>query len=275
MTIAQALAMAADLGLERVDAQLLLLQALGRPASDRAWLLAHDTDALDANQQQQFTRLCGRRAAGEPLAYIAGHREFYGLELAVDSRVLVPRPETETLVDWALEVLAGTSAPHVIDLGTGSGAIALAIKARRPDAQVVATDHSPRALEVAAGNAHALGVDIELRRASWLAGICERFDLVVSNPPYVAAADPHLAALGHEPLNALVAGPDGLDDLRTIVAQAPACLRDCGWLLVEHGYDQAAAVRALLAHARFRQVASRADLAGIERCSGGQWLELG
>ncbi|HKB54546.1 MAG TPA: peptide chain release factor N(5)-glutamine methyltransferase [Ramlibacter sp.] len=267
--------MAADLGLERVDAQLLLLQALGRPASDRAWLLAHDTDALDANQQQQFTRLCGRRAAGEPLAYIAGHREFYGLELAVDSRVLVPRPETETLVDWALEVLAGTSAPHVIDLGTGSGAIALAIKARRPDAQVVATDHSPRALEVAAGNAHALGVDIELRRASWLAGICERFDLVVSNPPYVAAADPHLAALGHEPLNALVAGPDGLDDLRTIVAQAPACLRDCGWLLVEHGYDQAAAVRALLAHARFRQVASRADLAGIERCSGGQWLELG
>ena len=275
MTFGQALAMAAGLAVERLDAQLLLLQALGRPASDRGWLLAHDADALDAGQQQQFTVLCGRRAAGEPVAYIAGQREFYGLQLAVDPRVLVPRPETETLVDWALEVLAGTPAPHVIDLGTGSGAVALVLKARRPDANVVATDHSPDALEVAAGNAHALGVEIEFRCASWLAGTRERFDLIVSNPPYVAAGDPHLAALGHEPPGALVAGPDGLDDLRTIVAQAPACLRDCGWLLVEHGYDQAGAVRALLAHAGFRQVSSRADLAGIARCSGGQWLELG
>ena len=275
MTIGQALATAADWGLQRLDAQLLLLQALGRPASDRGWLLAHDADALDAGQQQQFTVLCGRRAAGEPLAYIAGQREFYGLQLAVDPRVLVPRPETETLVDWALEVLAGTPAPHVIDLGTGSGAVALVLKARRPDANVVATDHSPDALEVAAGNAHALGVEIEFRCASWLAGTRERFDLIVSNPPYVAAGDPHLAALGHEPPGALVAGPDGLDDLRTIVAQAPACLHHSGWLLVEHGYDQAGAVRALLAHAGFRQVSSRADLAGIARCSGGQWLELG
>jgi release factor glutamine methyltransferase len=275
MTLAQALAAAANLGLDRLDAQLLLLQALGRPASDRAWLLAHDTDSLDPALQQQFTILCGRRAAGEPLAYIAGQREFHGLMLAVDPRVLVPRPDTETLVDWALEVLAPLASPRVVDLGTGSGAIALAIKARRPDAHVVATDHSPHALEVAAANAKALGLDVTFRRASWLAGIEERFDLIVSNPPYVAVGDPHLAALGHEPLNALVAGPDGLDDLRIIVAQAAACLQPSGWLLVEHGYDQADAVRDLLAHAGFHDIASRRDLAGIARCSGGRRLELG
>jgi release factor glutamine methyltransferase len=275
MTLAQALAAAANLGIERLDAQLLLLQALGRAPSDRAWLLAHDGDALDESQQRQFTSLCARRAAGEPLAYIAGRREFHGLDFAVDSRVLVPRPETETLVDWALEVLAGTSSPRVIDLGTGSGAIALAIKSKRRDAQVVATDRSAQALEVAAANARAHGLDVDFRRASWLAAIDERFDLIVSNPPYVAAGDPHLVDLAHEPLNALVAGAEGLDDLRTIVAQAPGCLRAGGWLLVEHGYDQALAVRDLLARAGFHQVASRRDLASIERCSGGQWLELG
>lgn len=275
MTLAQALAAAAGMGLERLDAQLLLLQALGRPASDRAWLLAHDTDLLDEAQQQQFTALCERRAGGEPLAYIAGRREFHGLELAVDSRVLVPRPDTETLVDWALEVLAPLKGPRVIDLGTGSGAIALAIKSARPDAQVVATDRSPQALEVASSNAKALRLQVEFRRAAWLAGIEERFDAIVSNPPYVAAGDPHLAALAHEPLHALVAGPQGLDDLRTIVSQAPACLQPSGWLLLEHGHDQAAAVRSLLADAGFQRIASRRDLAGIERCSGGQWLDLG
>jgi release factor glutamine methyltransferase len=275
VTLAQALAAAANLGIERLDAQLLLLQALGRAPSERAWLLAHDGDALDQSQQRQFTTLCARRAAGEPLAYIAGRREFYGLELAVDPRVLVPRPDTETLVDWALEVLAVTSAPRVIDLGTGSGAIALAIKSRRADARVVATDHSRDALEVAAANAHALGLDVDFRRGSWLAGIDERFDLIVSNPPYVAAGDPHLAGLAHEPLHALAAGADGLDDLRAIVAKAPGCLSAGGWLLLEHGYDQAVAVRELLAHKGFHQVTSRRDLASIERCSGGQWLELG
>jgi release factor glutamine methyltransferase len=275
MTLAQALAAAANLGIEHLDARLLLLQALGRAPSDRAWLLAHDGDALGESQQRQFTSLCARRAAGEPLAYIAGRREFYGLEFAVDSRVLIPRPDTEALVDWAVEVLAGTSSPRVIDLGTGSGAIALAIKSKRRDAQVVATDHSPQALEVAAANARAHGLDVDFRRASWLAAIDERFDLIVSNPPYVAAGDPHLVDLAHEPLNALVAGAEGLDDLRTIVAQAPGCLRAGGWLLVEHGYDQALAVRDLLARAGFHQVASRRDLASIERCSGGQWLELG
>jgi release factor glutamine methyltransferase len=275
MTFAQALATAASLRLERLDAQLLLLQALGRPPSDRAWLLAHDTDPLDDAVRQRFTSLCERRAAGEPLAYLAGAREFDGLALAVDSRVLVPRPETETLVEWALEVLTGASAPRVIDLGTGSGAIALAIKARRPDAQVVATDRSADALDVAAANAAALGLDIEFRRASWLAGTRERFDLIVSNPPYIAVGDPHLPALAHEPLHALVAGPDGLDDLRAIVAQAPTCLRPSGWLLLEHGYDQAAPVGELLGAAGFARVTSRPDLAGIARCSGGQRPELG
>jgi release factor glutamine methyltransferase len=275
MTLAQAIAAAASLGLERLDAHLLLLQALGRPASDRAWLLAHDGDSLDEPVQQQFTILCGRRAAGEPLAYIAGQREFHGLALAVDSRVLVPRPDTETLVDWALEVLAPVAAPRVVDLGTGSGAIALAIKSKRPDAQVLATDHNPHALEVAAGNAKVLGLDVAFRRASWLAGIEDRFDLIVSNPPYVAAGDPHLTALAHEPLDALVGGPDGLDDLRAIAAEAPARLRSSGWLLLEHGYDQADAVRELLVQAGLQRVGRRRDLAGIVRCSGGQGLELG
>lgn len=275
MTLAQALAAAAHLGLERLDAQLLLLQALGRPAGDRAWLLAHDGDALDDAQQRQFTLLCARRAAGEPLAYLAGRKEFFGLDLMVDARVLVPRPDTETLVEWALEVLATRPSPRVIDLGTGSGAIALAIKSRRPDARMLATDRSHDALKVATANAQALGLAVEFRPAAWLDGIAERFDLIVSNPPYVATDDPHLGALSHEPPNALVAGPDGLDDVRTIIGQAPARLRPSGWLLVEHGYDQAAAVRELMASAGFSQVASRRDLGGIERCSGGCRLELG
>lgn len=275
MTLAQALAAAAHLGLERLDTQLLLLQVLGRPASERAWLLAHDGDMLDERQQQQFTVLCGRRAAGEPLAYIAGRKEFFGLDLMVDRRVLLPRPDTETLVEWALELLAPLASPRVADLGTGSGAIALAIKSRRPDAQVLATDRSREALEVASANAHALGLPVEFRCASWLHGIAERYDLIVSNPPYIAAGDPHLGALSHEPRAALVAGADGLDDLRVIAGQAPARLRPLGWLLVEHGYDQAAAVRGLLTSAGFSQVASRRDLGGIERCSGGRWPELG
>jgi len=275
VTLAQALAAAAHLGLERLDAQLLLLQALGRPSGDRAWLLAHDTDPLDERQQHQFTALCARRAAGEPLAYIAGRKEFFGLDLMVDPRVLVPRPDTETLVEWALELLAALAAPRVIDLGTGSGAVALAIKRRRPDALVTATDSSRDALDAAGANAQALGLDVQWRHARWLEGVDQRFDLVVSNPPYIAAGDPHLTALAHEPSTALVAGADGLDDIRVIVGQAPARLAPAGWLLVEHGHDQGPAVRALLAAAGLAPVASRQDLAGIERCSGGRWLELG
>jgi release factor glutamine methyltransferase len=275
MTLSEALAAAAALGLDRLDGQLLLLHAMGRGAQERAWLLAHDTDELAEGARQDFMALCAHRAAGEPLAYITGHREFFGLDLRVDRRVLVPRPDTETLVEWALEVIQDRPAPSVIDLGTGSGAIALAVKRHRPDARVVATDTSPGALQVAAANALALGLDIEFLRLSWLDGIRGRFDLILSNPPYVAALDDHLPGLSHEPASALVAGHDGLDDLRAIIAQAPGCLAAGGWLLLEHGHDQAGPVADLLADAGFRDIAGRRDLAGIVRCSGGRWLELG
>jgi release factor glutamine methyltransferase len=273
MTVAEALAAAEALGLARLDAQLLLLHALGRDLQARAWLLAHDDAAVDDGP---YLALCRRRAAGEPVAYIVGEKEFYGLKLRVDARVLVPRPDTETLVEWALEVLGPAGAcPHVVDLGTGSGAIALAIKKHAPGANVMAVDASEAALAVARANAAALGLDVVFRHGSWLEGLPDRFDLIVSNPPYVAAGDPHLAHLAHEPLQALASGPQGLDDIRRIVAQAPMCLRPGGWLLLEHGWHQAETVRALLAAAGFAAVQSRRDLAGIERCSGGRWPELG
>ncbi|MEJ5990987.1 peptide chain release factor N(5)-glutamine methyltransferase [Ramlibacter sp. PS3R-8] len=274
MTLRQALAQAATLGVARLDAQLLLLHVLGRPAVDRAWLIAHDEDVLADPQLRQFEGLCRRRGDGEPVAYLTGEKEFFGLQLAVDARVLVPRPDTETLVEWALDVVRDLAAPRIVDLGTGSGAIALAIQAARPDAQLEGVDRSADSLAVAAGNARRLGLPVAFRHGDWLAG-AGTYDLVVSNPPYVAAADPHLQSLRHEPLSALAAGPDGLDDLRAIVAAAPAHLRPGGWLLLEHGHDQADAVRGLLAAAGFAAVASRDDLAGIARCSGGRRLELG
>lgn len=270
MNIRQALAAACSaLGLERLDAQLLLLYALGRPQDDRAWLLAHDTDALDPDAEMRYIQLTRRRAAGTPLAYLTGRREFYGLSLQVDARVLDPRPDTETLVDWALACLADTTAPRIIDLGTGSGAIALALKQARPDARVEAVDASADALAVALTNAQALQLDLHLHHGNWLDAVDGSFQLIVSNPPYIAEDDPHLERLGHEPRMALTSGPDGLDAIRTIVAQAPARLAPGGCLLLEHGWDQAEAVRALLSQAGFVQVQSRRDLAGIERCSGG------
>ena len=271
-TLAQALNQAHTLGLARIDAQLLLLHALGRPDAGRAWLLAHDTDAMDEAAHTQFIALCQRRAAGEPVAYLTGRKEFYGLPLQVDARVLDPRPDTETLVDWALEVIAPLTSPRVVDLGTGSGAIALALQSQRADAQVLAVDASADALAVAQANGKRLGLPVRFQAANWLAGVEGMFDAIVSNPPYIASADPHLAALTHEPLQALASGSDGLDDIRTIVAQAPNHLRAGGWLLLEHGYDQAEAVQALLQAQGFRQVQSRADLAGIARCTGGCWM---
>jgi release factor glutamine methyltransferase len=275
LTIAQALSAAQAQGLERLDAQLLLLHALGRATHDRAWLLAHDSDALDELVESGFQTLCRRRLAGEPCAYLTGHKEFFGLTLAVDARVLVPRPDTETLVEWGLACLSQRSGATVLDLGTGSGAIALAIKAKRPDAVVSAVDASADALGVAQANAERLALPVEFVLGSWFGPVRGAFELVVSNPPYVAADDPHLAALGHEPLRALSSGTDGLDDIRQIVQQAPAHLRAGGWLLLEHGYDQAVPVRALLERAGFARVQSRTDLGGIERCSGGQWPTLG
>ena len=271
MTVAQALEAAAALGLERLDAQLLLLHALGRSGTDRGWLLAHDTDDVAPERQAAFQALCERRACGEPLAYIVGHKEFHGLDLVVDRRVLVPRPDTETLVDWAIELAEPLDAPRVLDLGTGSGAVALAIKRTCPRASVHATDVSRDALEVARSNAKRLGLGMEFGQADWLAGVPGRWDLVVSNPPYVREGDPHLPALRHEPAGALASGADGLDAIRAIVAQAPPRLATGGWLLLEHGYDQARAVRDLLTQAGFAYVASRRDLAGIERVTGGRW----
>lgn len=270
MSIAQALHAALALGLDRLDAQLLLLHALGKSDTDRAWLLAHDTDLLDADTDAAFLALCERRATGEPLAYIAGHKEFFGLNLQVDPRVLVPRPDTETLVDWALLALAEFKNASVLDLGTGSGAIALALSATRPDLQVHAVDASAGALAVARANAQRLRLDVQFQQGSWLEGVTGQFHAIVSNPPYVAEQDPHLDALQHEPLQALTAGLDGLADIRQIIQQAGAHLRPGGWLLLEHGYDQAQAVRSLLGDAGFGDVQSRCDLSGIERCSGGQ-----
>ncbi|WP_092741289.1 peptide chain release factor N(5)-glutamine methyltransferase [Paracidovorax valerianellae] len=272
LTLAQALAQAHTLGLARIDAQLLLLHALDRPDAGRAWLLAHDTDALSASAQANFLALCQRRAAGEPVAYLTGRKEFYGLPLQVDARVLDPRPDTETLVDWALQVLEPIATPRVADLGTGSGAIALALQSQRSDAQVLAVDASPEALEVAQANGERLALPVRFAQGDWLLGLGEGavFDAIVSNPPYIAADDPHLAALTHEPLDALASGADGLDDIRTIAGQALPHLVPGGWLLLEHGWDQADAVQALLRATGFAEVQSRTDLAGHARCTGGR-----
>ena len=271
-TLAEALHSAGAHGLQRLEAQLLLLHVLGRAPADRAWLLAHADDAMPEAALPRWQDMLGRHMAGEPLAYLTGLSAFYGLDLQVDRRVLCPRADTETLVDWALELLP--PAARVLDLGTGSGAIALALKHQRPDAQVHARDFSADALEVARANAQGLHLEVAFSQGSWLERIEGRFDAIVSNPPYIAQGDPHLPALAHEPLQALVSGRDGLDDIRAIIAQAPAHLHDGAWLLLEHGYDQAPAVRALLGAAGFSEVQSRQDLAGIARCSGGRW-ELG
>ncbi|MDQ0606456.1 release factor glutamine methyltransferase [Variovorax sp. W1I1] len=270
-TVALALAAAAALGVDRLDAQLLLLHALGRAPHDRAWLLAHDTDAMSDAAWASLAAQLSRRLTGEPVAYLLGTKEFHGLDLQVDARVLVPRPDTETLVDWALQCLEGRDAPRVLDLGTGSGAIALALQHARPDAQVDAVDASADALAVAEANAQRLGLPVRFAQADWLDGAANGYTVIASNPPYIAANDPHLPALRHEPSSALVAGADGLDDIRQIVQAAPDHLAEGGWLLLEHGHDQAAAVRQLLETRGFAEVQSRDDLAGIQRCSGGIW----
>jgi release factor glutamine methyltransferase len=269
--IAQTLTLLQAQGIERLDAQLLLLHALNQPAHHRAWLLAHDTDEMSPQALQDLDSLVSRRLLGEPVAYLTGNKEFYGLDLRVDKRVLVPRPDTETLVDWALDVLKPMHEASVIDLGTGSGAIALALKATRPDLQVSALDYSEDALTVARANAERLTLDVKFLQGAWLSRVQDRFSVIVSNPPYIAAQDEHLAALNHEPLQALASGDDGLDDIRQIITQAPAHLLSGGWLLLEHGYDQAAQVRGLLTESGFIEVQSRRDLSGIERCSGGRW----
>ena len=270
-TIGAALEQARARGVARLDAQLLLAHLVQRP---REWLLAHDDAPLTRAQQHDFAELCRRRAEDEPVAYLVGEREFHGLLLQTNPAVLVPRPDTETLVDWALELLRLPLAeqPRVADLGTGSGAIALALKHRYPDASVCAVERSAPALEVARANAARLALAVEWLQGDWWQPLDGRhFELVVSNPPYIAAEDPHLAALRHEPAEALTPGGDGLAALQRIVAGATAHLLDGGWLLLEHGHDQGEAVHRLLQRAGFTAVATRADLAGRPRCSGGRW----
>jgi release factor glutamine methyltransferase len=267
-TVRRALAQA---GLAPIDAQALLAHVL---SCDRAWLVAHATDPLTADQMQAFFALARRRREGEPVAYLTGVREFFGLPLAVDRGVLIPRPETETLVEWALRTLPADRPLRVLDLGTGSGAIALAIAHARPRASVVATDNSAEALFVARGNAVRLGLsNVEWLHADWFDALpSARFDAIVSNPPYVAAGDPHLAEgdVRFEPSRALVSGPDGLDALGVIVAGAGDHLLPGGRFAVEHGYNQAAAVRDLLRQAGFGELESLRDLSGIPRVAAGR-----
>jgi release factor glutamine methyltransferase len=271
-TVREALAQARALGVDRLDAQCLVGHVLKR---DRAWLLAHDDEALEEALAVALTALQRRRAAGEPLAYLVGEREFHGLTLRVTRDVLVPRPDTETLVDWAIELLDGELAPvegpRVIDLGTGSGAIALAVKHACPRAEVHASDLSDAALAVARQNGERLGLSVTWHTGPWWsAAPGGRFDLALANPPYVAPGDPHLAALTHEPGSALVpAGDtgDGLADIERIVSGASAHLNPGAWLLVEHGFDQADAVRQCLQRAGLEGARTRADLAGQSRVS--------
>ena len=273
LTVQQAIQFAQEqFGLTRLDAQMLLLHACQLAIHDRAWLLAHGEEVLSFETQARYLDFLQRRARLEPLAYITGVKEFFGLQLHIDQRVLDPRPETETLVEWALTCLADTLEPRIADLGTGSGAIALALKHSLPSAQVTAVDASADAIAVATANANRLELEIVTHVGSWCAPLAgQTFDLIVSNPPYVAEGDAHLAQLPHEPISALVAGKDGLDDLRQIVTQAAEHLKPGAWLLLEHGFDQAQAVQDILANQGFLSVQSRPDLAGILRCTGGQW----
>lgn len=250
--------------LEARDARLLLAAATG---FSEASVLASPERALPPEIEKRFLEFARRRKDGEPVAYILGRKEFYDLELAVNPAVLIPRPETELLVDLAL---AGRPS-SVLDLGTGSGAIALAIKKQRPSVRVVAVEASAAALVVAGRNAAKYGLQVEFRHGRWFEPVAgERFDLIVANPPYVASGDPHLAGLRFEPASALVAGPDGLDALREIAREAPAHLASPGWLYLEHGIGQDAVVRALLKGAGLESVLTWPDLAGIPRVSGGK-----
>jgi release factor glutamine methyltransferase len=270
LTVRQALAQS---GLIPLEAQLLLAHVLG---CDRAWLAAHATDAPPRARIDAFLALARRRRGGEPVAYLTGTREFWGIPLTVTPSVLIPRPETETLVERSLARLPVDRAVRVLDLGTGSGAIALALARERPLAQIVATDASDAALIVARANAHRLRAhNVEFLRASWYADLpppAAPFEMIVSNPPYIAAGDRHLSEgdVRFEPMPALVAGADGLDALRIIVAGAPAWLAQGGFLIVEHGYDQAQSVQDLFSDAGFTDLESSRDLAGIHRVMAGR-----
>jgi release factor glutamine methyltransferase len=255
-----------------IDVRLLLQQVLN---VNHAWLISHPDDALSADKINVFNTLLDRRLAGEPMAYILGQREFYGLNLKTTSATLIPRPDTEVLVESALAKIPTDISTNILDLGTGSGAIALAIASQRPLANITAVDFSEEALQVAQENAASLNLNhVAFIQGSWFAGLANcKFDLIVSNPPYIAKDDVHLQRgdLRFEPITALASGIDGLDDIRMIVANAPQHLNQNGWLMLEHGYDQADAVSRLLADRGFTQVSHALDLAGIQRVTMGCW----
>jgi release factor glutamine methyltransferase len=257
-----------DVNSARIEVQCLLQAVL---QVNRAYLLTHPEQILGTEQQAHYAALLERRLSGEPLAYILGEREFYGLNFRVTPATLIPRADTELLVELALQHIPPRG--RVLDLGTGSGAIALSIAHARPDAEVTAVDASQEALDVARENARHLNIaNTRLLRSDWFAALAdERFDVIISNPPYIADGDAHLAQgdLRFEPRGALASGADGLDDIRRIVAGAKEHLNPGGWLLFEHGYDQAARARELLGTAGYAEVFSARDLAGIERVSGG------
>jgi release factor glutamine methyltransferase len=252
----------ASSGIAASEARALLAFALD---ATRESLIAQPQSGVPASAAERFRALCARRLAGEPMAYLLAQREFFGRPFQVDHSVLIPRPETECLVEAALRELRHLPRPHVLDLGTGSGCIAITLALECPDARIAATDRSETALEVARGNAAALGARVEFILGDWYAPIRERYDLIVSNPPYVAANDPHLSELGCEPLDALTDRADGLYCLRTVIDGAPTHLTAHGALLIEHGHDQGAAVRTMARARGFRSVRTLVDLAGIDR----------
>lgn len=261
-----------DSGTARIEVQMLLQLVLG---VSRAYLTAHPERALNEAQETRYRTLLQRRLNGEPLAYILGEREFFGLNFKVSPATLIPRPDTELLVELALQLIPLDTRQQILDLGTGTGAIALAIAHARPDAAITAVDASSAALEIAQGNATRLNCrNVRCVQSDWFSALGheERFDMIVSNPPYIAETDPHLQQgdLRFEPRSALAAGEYGLDDLRHIIANAQTHLRPGGWLLLEHGYDQAASVRELLEKAGYLDIYSARDLGGIERVSGGR-----
>ena len=255
----------------RIEANSLASHALG--GVNRAWLIAHDRDTLTPEQHATLQALIERRCQGEPVAYIVGRREFYGREFKVGPGVLIPRPETEHLVEATLKRAPQNA--RVLDIGTGSGCIAITLKLERPDFNVAAVDVSTAALNIARANAGELNAEVEFIESDLFSALDGRpFDLIVSNPPYIPEADAHLSQgdLRFEPGNALASGPDGLDAIRLIVEQVKAHLAPGGWLLFEHGYDQGGAVQALLKAAGYAEVFLEQDLAGQPRVSGGRRL---
>jgi release factor glutamine methyltransferase len=274
LNITQALQLARTLQLDGLESNTWLLHVTNQPRHDRAWLLTHEQHVLTSEQTARFKQGLQRLQQGEPLAYLVGIQAFHGLDLQVTPDVLVPRADTETLVDWALSLPLPNAGVSVLDLGTGSGAIALALKHHRPTWTVHAVDQSAPALQVAQANANRLQLDVQFSQSNWLQSVNGEFDLIVANPPYIAEGDPHLPGLVHEPISALVSGPQGLNDLQTIADQARAHLKPGAWLLLEHGYNQAEAVCQILKQKGYTDVQSRNDLAGIVRCSGGQRAEV-